>query len=269
MINVQPTEEPSRKRSLTSTENPALHSNSYRLCERSSNLKKTDMADHSNGEEVLTCQLTVPLWVLDYQGDFFLHLVGAKNNGMRGYKTKRIYAETDCKVQISRFSKKAGEPMRITIRSGHKYHGPVLRINMEKAITMVEDYIQDYIEEDGAHGRLRFELRAGSLANSLLYRAESGAVQINNDYWIQLLELPCIRNGGITNPGSKVRLNHNLQKRIWDCTECSAEIFADCPDMPLKTCKPYALIHGSELKQVERATAMITNTRHDPSYLAE
>ena len=33
--------------------------------------------------------------------------------------------------------------------------------------------------------------------------------------------------------------------------------------------KRYALLHVRELEPVERATAMITNARHDPSYIVE
>mmetsp|Transcript_6867 Transcript_6867/g.15186 ORF Transcript_6867/g.15186 Transcript_6867/m.15186 type:complete len:130 (-) Transcript_6867:253-642(-) len=129
---------------------------------------------------------------------------------------------------------------------------------------MVEGHIQDFLREDGANGRLSFELRAESATSPLIPRSQSGAVEINHHRWIQLVELPCVRNGGIaTSRKQGAYLQRNLQSRIWDCTKCSVELFIDSPGRPLKYCKPYVLIHGKELAQVEQATAMVTNAYHE------
>mmetsp|Transcript_22702 Transcript_22702/g.36854 ORF Transcript_22702/g.36854 Transcript_22702/m.36854 type:complete len:171 (+) Transcript_22702:2-514(+) len=169
--------------------------------------------------------------------------------------------------------------MNITITSCHNSHQQgtdttLVHGDMKRAILMVEECILDYIgnikKEPGAYGRLRFELRAGSFPSVHLPRSESGAVQIissddGSKRWMQLLELPCIpqHDSVFTNSsGGKMRLSHDLQNRIWDDgIQCSAELFIDCVDTPLKMCKPYVVVHGIELRQVERAAALITNAR--------
>jgi len=280
-INFQPPS-PSKKRSTTISiaYPPILSKRSEEPCERPKKSLKTEMADHQRGRkpgsnvrnpgEELKCQLTVPLWVNYGDSDLFLHMVGVGKNGItKGYKTQNILAETACRVHISRCNPERGIPMKIIIRTDsleskcdsdsnpHK--------NMEKALMMVEESLFHYMEiMDGcsATARLRFELRAGSLGNSCVPRAESGAVQIDHNRWMQVLELSCVKKGWVINTGRKAQqLNRELLQSIWDNTKCTAEVFADCPDMPLKLCKPYVLVQGRELKWVDRATAMITDAK--------
>jgi len=213
-----------------------------------------EVGERGKGEGDLTYQLTVPLWVLDVprKTDLFGYLIGAN-----GSKTKNIARESGCVIHISRFKREARQPMRITVTPRGSW------ADVEKAISMLEKDLQDHIEEAGATGRLRYELRASS---SFFSRAASGALRMGGDRWIQLLELPCIDGRQLARaPGKRTCLDPALQRWIWDRTRCAAELFVAGPGTPLARCRPYVLVQGRNLRQVERAAAMVTNARHDPS----
>mmetsp|Transcript_40554 Transcript_40554/g.84860 ORF Transcript_40554/g.84860 Transcript_40554/m.84860 type:complete len:781 (+) Transcript_40554:105-2447(+) len=188
--------------------------------ELSRKVKKPDVSEctkcSKTGEE-LKCQLTVPLWVLDSQEDLFVNLVGLERSGKRPCKQKRIYANTDCNPSIPGYSSgDAMKPMKITITPHRKYHGPDPCIILGKAISMVEEYIQDYTQENSSNGsnaRLYFELRLGSRPSPLLPWLESGAIQTSNNLWVQLLELPCVTHGWTTNSVRRVQLIASLISR--------------------------------------------------------
>ena len=51
---------------------------------------------------------------------------------------------------------------------------------------------------------------------------------------------------------------------MWDGTGFPlVEVVVDGPQMQLKRCRPYVVVLGSEMEQVERATAMVTDAHGD------
>lgn len=192
-----------------------------------------------------------------------------KSGKIMGHKTKNIEQRTACKVRYSRYDYNKRMPMKVTIKTDpQRCNGRNLHDDTQRAIELVEEILFDYINERGANNRLLYELRSGSMANSLLPRDESGAVQIDKNRWFQLLEIPCIPRELTVGHGSTMRLRADLIKIIMAETNCHVTLYTDGPGDPLRWCKPYVLVQGRLSNQVNRATEMITNARHDSSFFA-
>lgn len=195
-------------------------------------------------------------------------MVGMGKSG-KAHNNKKIEQRTACKVHYSRYDYKKRMPMKITIKTdSQRQDGRNLRDDIERAIKMIEGILLDYINEGDANNRLLYELRSGSIANSILPQDDSGAVQIHNNCWFQLLEIPCIPRELTVGYGTTMRLRADLVKIIMTETNCHVTLYADGPVEPLRWCKPYVLVQGRSLSQVNRATEMITNARHESSFFA-
>ncbi len=177
------------------------------------------------------------------------HLVGRGDS-----KSRNLYKETGCYAIYSRYNKEKGEPMKVTIMADSS------AAVIENAIKRVEKSLFGYIkDESAAQGRLHFELRHSTLANRhYLPVAENGAVWVSN-CWVQLVEMNCL-NKDWTNAVYSGRESDfiDLYSVVYHATECNVSIHVDSPKTPLKSCRPYIMIQGSDWKRVEKAAAIIT-----------
>ena len=183
---------------------------------------------------------------------FLVHLIGPKAN--------KIHIETGCKVHCSRYSKANRSPMKITIKVDPEKEQCA---DLTGAINLVDRDLRDFVKDNRADKRLRYELRAVSSTQPHLPQGESGAVQIiGNGRWLQLVEMPCIPQGYIVISGERALLRQDLLDRIQNETQCKATVFTNHP-VPLKSCNPYVAVTGRDLHGVDRATAIITNASNN------
>lgn len=181
---------------------------------------------------------------------------------LKSLKARKIGKKTCCFVGVSR---NKSDGVMFTLKAfGRGGSNRQSRSDVEMAIDMLEMSLHDYVKEVSAHRRLSYELRAGSPPSPFVIAAEtSGAVQISQGGgWIQLLELSCVRTDllvKVCRAQTRLQLKRDVQQRIWNDTKCSVEVYNDGgPSSPLTLCRPYVIIQGKELGQVERATAMVT-----------
>ena len=175
-----------------------------------------------------------------------------------------MHAKTGCEVHFSRYCNKRREPMTITITPSPYQSNEELQRNMNRAIGMVEESLFEFVQERNANDRLSYELRWGSPPHAMLPRSKSGAVQVSDCRWMQLLEVTAIPREWVSNSERNVQLRKDLRRKLWDGTGFPlVEVVVDGPQMQLKRCRPYVVVLGSEMEQVERATAMVTDAHGD------
>ena len=112
-----------------------------------------------------------------------VHLLGVKDGGLTGHKTKQIESMTRCRISISG----KHHPMKIDITSNSAR-------NIAQGISMIEESLVEYISDGNSEIRLLYDLIA-TAEGSYRFKKNDGWGMLLREYegvtsWWSLFELP-------------------------------------------------------------------------------
>jgi hypothetical protein len=203
-------------------------------------------------------EITVPLWLQrdrQSQRDLFFHLLGG------GQNINRINRESRCRVNI-KMNNDTFEPLKIHLDTPQS--NAALK-DLKIARRMIQDLFLEYVGNDGARGRLIYEIASSCSGAHRPNSSTSNAVREVNPLVEDLVEryMSIVEvSYELTTPNGEKSFHaaHILHKPFLAEIAglgCDLILVADGFRIPTRLCDPYVLVYGKTYQDVDRAVDMV------------
>ena len=165
-----------------------------------------------------------------------VHVVGIKQDGSTGHKTKRIALTSGCKVHIAG-KKSSGMKIHITSSSSQ---------NVAQGISMIEESLMEFLSDENSEKKMLYELLSTAEGSYNFRRSSCGMIYRDKEWWA-LFELPYHTNTGQYHGKFLTNFDSEMSG------DCKIELFGDTFGIPLDHALPFVLIRGTKYNDVKDA----------------